>query len=163
MADTESLDFYAGAKEKFSHSHDPEAYRRTASASPPGRGPIRWSERREDRRGDGADGGGGFSGTTVSFVDFKGELPHFIATVLPLLREAGLREGIEDMADLPITLTLADYSRLMPLTSGEVTPDGIDLTLQLGRRGSWPDRAEMLRRALHDLRCRAASSRWPGI
>ncbi|MGH7211983.1 MAG: hypothetical protein ACREF1_11060, partial [Acetobacteraceae bacterium] len=54
------------------------------------------------------------------------------------------------MADLSITLTLADYSRLMPLTTGEVAPDGIALTLQLGRRGSWPDRAEMLRRALHD-------------
>lgn len=54
------------------------------------------------------------------------------------------------MPDLPITLTLADYARLMPLTTGEVRPDGIALTLQLGRRGSWADRAEMLRRALHD-------------
>ncbi len=54
------------------------------------------------------------------------------------------------MADLPITLTLADYSRLMPLVTGEVAPDGIALTLHLGRRGSWTDRAEMLRRALHD-------------
>jgi hypothetical protein len=33
----------------------------------------------------------GFAGTTVSFVNFKDELPYFIATVLPLLREAGLR------------------------------------------------------------------------
>jgi hypothetical protein len=29
--------------------------------------------------------------TTVSFVNFKDELPYFIDTVLPLLREAGLR------------------------------------------------------------------------
>ena len=34
----------------------------------------------------------GFAGTTVSFVNFKDELPYFIETVLPLLREAGLRE-----------------------------------------------------------------------
>ena len=33
----------------------------------------------------------GFAGTTVSFVNFRDELPYFIATVLPLLREAGLR------------------------------------------------------------------------
>ena len=33
----------------------------------------------------------GFAGTTVSFVNFKNELPYFIDHVLPLLREAGLR------------------------------------------------------------------------
>jgi 4,5-dihydroxyphthalate decarboxylase len=31
-----------------------------------------------------------------------------------------------------------------------VKPEGIALTLLLGRRGSWPMRAEMLRRAVHD-------------
>jgi FMNH2-dependent dimethyl sulfone monooxygenase len=35
----------------------------------------------------------GFAGTTVSFVNFKNELPYFIETVLPLLREAGLRQA----------------------------------------------------------------------
>ena len=35
----------------------------------------------------------GFAGTTVSFVNFKDELPYFIDKVLPLLREAGLRQG----------------------------------------------------------------------
>ena len=54
------------------------------------------------------------------------------------------------MAELPITLTAADYSRLMPLASGEVKPERIDLTLLLGRQGSWAERAEMLRRAMHD-------------
>jgi len=34
----------------------------------------------------------GFAGTTVSFVNFKNELPYFIETVLPLLKEAGLRQ-----------------------------------------------------------------------
>jgi len=54
------------------------------------------------------------------------------------------------MADLPITLTCADYARVMPLATGQVQPDGIQLTLLLGSRGSWPARAEMLRRAVED-------------
>jgi 4,5-dihydroxyphthalate decarboxylase len=54
------------------------------------------------------------------------------------------------MADLPITLTCADYARVMPLATGEVAPAGIALTLILGSRGSWPARAEMLRRAVQD-------------
>jgi alkanesulfonate monooxygenase SsuD/methylene tetrahydromethanopterin reductase-like flavin-dependent oxidoreductase (luciferase family) len=33
----------------------------------------------------------GFAGATVSFVNFKNELPYFIDSVLPLLREAGIR------------------------------------------------------------------------
>ena len=54
------------------------------------------------------------------------------------------------MTNLPITLTAADYARLMPLATRAVVPDGIDLTLLLGRAGSWPERAEMLRRAAAD-------------
>jgi 4,5-dihydroxyphthalate decarboxylase len=54
------------------------------------------------------------------------------------------------MPDIPITLTCADYARVMPLAAGAVKPDGIALTLILGSGGSWEKRAEMLRRALHD-------------
>jgi 4,5-dihydroxyphthalate decarboxylase len=54
------------------------------------------------------------------------------------------------MADLPIRLTCADYARVMPLAVGAVKPDGIDLTMVLGHDGSWPARAEMLRRAAGD-------------
>jgi 4,5-dihydroxyphthalate decarboxylase len=54
------------------------------------------------------------------------------------------------MANLPISLTCADYARVMPLATGAVKPDGIDLTMVLGREGSWPMRAEMLRRAASD-------------
>jgi 4,5-dihydroxyphthalate decarboxylase len=54
------------------------------------------------------------------------------------------------MPDLPITLTCADYARVMPLATGEVKPEGVDLTLILGSGGSWERRAEMLRRALND-------------
>jgi 4,5-dihydroxyphthalate decarboxylase len=54
------------------------------------------------------------------------------------------------MPDLPLTLTCADYARVMPLATGDVRPDGIALTLLHGSGGSWESRAEMLRRALHD-------------
>src|SRR5437867_12365102 len=54
------------------------------------------------------------------------------------------------MPDVPILLTCADYARIMPLATGEVKPEGIALTLLLGSRGSWPARAEMLRRAVQD-------------
>jgi 4,5-dihydroxyphthalate decarboxylase len=54
------------------------------------------------------------------------------------------------MAAPRISLTCADYARVLPLATGEVRPDGIDLTLILGSRGSWPARAEMLRRAVQD-------------
>jgi 4,5-dihydroxyphthalate decarboxylase len=54
------------------------------------------------------------------------------------------------MADIAIRLSLADYARLMPLVAGMVRPEGIALELILGRAGSWAERAEMLRRALHD-------------
>ncbi|HEX4173210.1 MAG TPA: hypothetical protein VHY82_12130, partial [Acetobacteraceae bacterium] len=51
---------------------------------------------------------------------------------------------------MPIRLTCADYARVMPLATGAVKPDGIALTMVLGREGSWPMRAEMLRRAADD-------------
>src|SRR5438270_10379823 len=54
------------------------------------------------------------------------------------------------MAEIPISLTCADYARIMPLAIGEVKPDNIALTVILGSRGSWPARAEMLRRAVQD-------------
>jgi 4,5-dihydroxyphthalate decarboxylase len=54
------------------------------------------------------------------------------------------------MPDVALSLTAADYARLMPLATGAVKPNGIALTLQLSRQGSWPERAEMLRRAVQD-------------
>src|SRR5216110_1785393 len=54
------------------------------------------------------------------------------------------------MADLTLSLTCADYARIMPLATGEVKPAGIALTLILGRRGSWPGRADLLTRAVQD-------------
>ena len=54
------------------------------------------------------------------------------------------------MTNLALTLTCADYPRVMPLVTRQVKPAGVDLTLLVGTNGSWPERAEMLRRALHD-------------
>src|SRR2546427_11450977 len=54
------------------------------------------------------------------------------------------------MTDLPISLTCADCARIMPLATGAVKPEGIALTMILSSRGSWPARAEMLRRAVQD-------------
>jgi 4,5-dihydroxyphthalate decarboxylase len=52
--------------------------------------------------------------------------------------------------NLPLTLTCSDYARIMPLASGQVRPDGIDLTLITSQPASWDDRQEIMRRALHD-------------
>lgn len=54
------------------------------------------------------------------------------------------------MTNLKITLTCADYPRVLLLATGAVQPRGIDLAMVLGRNGAWPDRAEMLRRAAQD-------------
>lgn len=92
MADQASVDKYMGAKEKFSNSHEAEAYRlhRKRFAGGAGTYPlvgtpqhiaeemVKMSEV-------------GFAGITVSFVNFKNELPYFIETVMPLLEEGGLR------------------------------------------------------------------------
>ena len=54
------------------------------------------------------------------------------------------------MADITVTLTIGDYARLMPLITGAVKPEGIDLRIITSEAGSWPSRAEMLRRAMQD-------------
>lgn len=48
---------------------------------------------------------------------------------------------------MSITLTCADYARVMPLATGAVPAP---FRLDLSTRGSWPGRAEMLRRATGD-------------
>lgn len=93
MEDTAAVDFYMGAKEKFSSSHDPDAYRlhRKRFVGGAGTYPLIGTARKiaeEMVRMSEV----GFAGTTVSFVNFRDELPYFIETVLPLLREAGLRQ-----------------------------------------------------------------------
>jgi dimethylsulfone monooxygenase len=93
MADHASVDFYTGQKEKFSGSHEAEAYRlhRKRFAAGAGTYPLVGTPRHiADEMVRMHDVG--FAGTTISFVNFKNELPYFIERVLPLLRAAGLRE-----------------------------------------------------------------------
>ncbi len=93
--DSASVDHYMGAKQANSGSHDEEAYRlhRKRFAGGAGTYPLVGTPRHiadEMIRMHQA----GFAGTTVSFVNFKRELPYFITAVLPLLVEAGLREPV---------------------------------------------------------------------
>ena len=92
LEDTGAVDRHMAGKQQFSSSHDPEAYHsyRKRFAGGAGTYPLIGTP------GDIATemvgmAEAGFAGTTVSFVNFAGELPYFLDTVLPLLREAGLR------------------------------------------------------------------------
>ena len=92
--DSVSVDKYMKAKQTFSGSHDADAYRlhRKRFAGGAGTYPLVGTPQHiaaEMVRMAEA----GFAGTTVSFVNFKDELPFFIETVLPLLRDAGLRDA----------------------------------------------------------------------
>ena len=92
MADTVSVDHYMGQKQKFSGSHEEDAYRlhRKRFAAGAGTYPLVGTPAHiADELVKISEAG--FAGTTVSFVNFKNELPYFIDNVLPLLREAGVR------------------------------------------------------------------------
>ncbi len=92
MQDHASVDHYMGAKEKFSGSHDADAYRlhRKRFAGGGGTFPLVGTPAHiAAQMVQIAEAG--FAGTTVSFVNFTDELPYFIETVLPLLKKAGLR------------------------------------------------------------------------
>ena len=92
MEDTGAVDRHMAGKQQFSASHDPEAYRlyRKRFAGGAGTYPLVGTPR--DIAAEMARmAAAGFAGTTVSFVDFRAELPPFLDGVLPLLREAGLR------------------------------------------------------------------------
>lgn len=53
-------------------------------------------------------------------------------------------------ANVPITLTCSDYARVMLLASGDIKPEGIELSFITSKPASWDDRQEMMRRAMHD-------------
>ena len=54
------------------------------------------------------------------------------------------------MSETTLTLTVADYARIMPLVTGAVAPEGMKLNIVTGQAGSWPDRAALLRQAVTD-------------
>ena len=91
-ADQGAVDYHMTQKQKFAGSHDEATFRLHAKRFAGGAGtyPLIGTPRHlveEMVRMKEA----GFAGTTVSFVNFLDELPYFIAEVLPLMREAGLR------------------------------------------------------------------------
>lgn len=93
MQDTVSVDHYMKAKETFSGSHEADAYRlhRKRFAAGAGTYPLIGTPQHiAAEMVKMAEAG--FAGTTVSFVNFRDELPYFIEQVLPLLKEAGLRQ-----------------------------------------------------------------------
>ena len=92
MADDQALDYYLATQSANALNHDPETYRlhRQWFAGGAGTYPLVGTP------GDIAEqmvemSRAGFEGTTVSFVNFKNELPYFLAEVLPRLATAGLR------------------------------------------------------------------------
>lgn len=93
LEDTESVEKYMGAKSKHSQSHDEEAYRlhRKRFAAGGGTYPLVGTPERIAEQMV-AMHETGLAGTTLSFVNFRDELPYFTEEVLPLLREAGLRK-----------------------------------------------------------------------
>jgi alkanesulfonate monooxygenase SsuD/methylene tetrahydromethanopterin reductase-like flavin-dependent oxidoreductase (luciferase family) len=92
MEDTAGADHYMGNKQKFSASHDPEAYRLHRKRFVGGAGTyplIGTPQRIVDELI--AISEVGFAGVALSFVNYRDELPYFLETVLPLLQRAGLR------------------------------------------------------------------------
>jgi alkanesulfonate monooxygenase SsuD/methylene tetrahydromethanopterin reductase-like flavin-dependent oxidoreductase (luciferase family) len=92
MEDSVSVDHYMGAKEKFSGSHEADAYRlhRKRFAGGAGTYPVVGTARHiAEEMIKLAEAG--FGGTTISFVNYEQELPAFIDGVLPILKEAGWR------------------------------------------------------------------------
>ena len=91
LEDTGAVDTHMAGKRQFSRSHDPEAYDLYRKRFAGGAGTYPLVGTPADIAGEMvAMAAAGFAGTTVSFVNFRDELPGFLAGVLPLLREAGL-------------------------------------------------------------------------
>ncbi len=92
MEDTGAADLYMSNKEKFSGSHDPITYRlhRKRFVGGGGTYPLVGTPKRiaEELA---AISEAGFEGVAISLVNYKHELPYFIDTVLPLLRQSRLR------------------------------------------------------------------------
>lgn len=93
-ADHAAVDYHMAQKQQFAGSHDPSAYHLYRKRFAGGAGTYPLIGTPQDIATELARiSATGFAGTTVSFVDFKGELPFFCARVLPLLVEAGLRHA----------------------------------------------------------------------
>jgi alkanesulfonate monooxygenase SsuD/methylene tetrahydromethanopterin reductase-like flavin-dependent oxidoreductase (luciferase family) len=93
MADDEAIDLWVGAKQATSQSLPGESARlRRRLAGGHGSLPLVGTPERIAETLVGLHRAG-IEGTTVSFFDFRRELPFFAARVLPLLEQAGLRRA----------------------------------------------------------------------
>jgi FMNH2-dependent dimethyl sulfone monooxygenase len=91
-ADVDAIDYHVGIKQAHSESYDPQVWRqRQLFAGGTGSYPLVGTPERIVEQMV-AMHEIGFAGTTVSFVNFRDELPFFCERVLPLLERAGLRE-----------------------------------------------------------------------
>ncbi|MRX49556.1 LLM class flavin-dependent oxidoreductase [Paracoccus sp. S-4012] len=94
MADEASLDIYTAGKQKHSGSHEADAYRLYRQRFAAGGGTYPLVGTPEDIAAElERIAAAGFEGTTLSFVNFRDELPFFLERVMPLLTDAGLRQG----------------------------------------------------------------------
>ncbi|MHA1565506.1 MAG: LLM class flavin-dependent oxidoreductase [Alphaproteobacteria bacterium] len=92
LADHGAVDRHMALKKEFANSHDPHVFDqyRQRFAGGVGTYPLVGTPRHivdEMTRMHAI----GFAGTTLSFVNFRDELPYFVEQVLPLMVEAGLR------------------------------------------------------------------------
>jgi alkanesulfonate monooxygenase SsuD/methylene tetrahydromethanopterin reductase-like flavin-dependent oxidoreductase (luciferase family) len=91
-ADKGAVDYHMTQKQKFAGSHDEATFRLYAKRFAGGAGTYPLVGTPEHVAAEMVRMHAiGFSGTTVSFVNYLAELPFFIERVLPLLRDAGLR------------------------------------------------------------------------
>jgi alkanesulfonate monooxygenase SsuD/methylene tetrahydromethanopterin reductase-like flavin-dependent oxidoreductase (luciferase family) len=63
----------------------------------------------------------GFSGATLSFVNFNEELPFFVDRVLPLLQQAGLREDDPRTGDAPLSVVSGRLVAAEPSRTGSMS------------------------------------------
>ena len=92
LADHEAVDAHMSGKKDFSHSHGSDAYVRYRKRFAGGAGSyplIGTPERIVDEMLEIAQQG--YSGAALSFVNYAYELPFFCDSVLPLMKQAGLR------------------------------------------------------------------------
>ena len=94
MADDEALDNWVGAKQATSQSVPDEVFQQRRRVAG-GHGSVPLIGTPDKVAADIIElHKAGLAGTTVSFFDFRKELPYFIDRVLPLLEQAGLREPV---------------------------------------------------------------------
>lgn len=98
-ADHGAVEFHMKLKKEFAQSHDPHVFDRYRQRFAGGVGTYPLVGTPETIVAEMAQMQRiGFAGTTVSFVNFRDELPFFIDRVLPLMEQAGLRAPAAEAA-----------------------------------------------------------------